>query len=48
VRDARGLRRVFDGSGYYVTMVRYKHDLRQSMRTYFEAERPTINKEAGS
>jgi phage protein D len=33
----------FDGAGYYVTRVRHVYDLRQGLRTQFEAERPTVN-----
>lgn len=33
----------FDGAGYYVTCVRHTYDLRQGLRTSFEAERPTVN-----
>jgi phage protein D len=33
----------FDGAGYYVTRVRHVYDLRQGLRTQFDAERPTVN-----
>jgi len=33
----------FDGAGYYVTRVRHTFDLKQGLRTQFEAERPTVN-----
>ncbi len=36
----------FDGGGYYVTLVRHTYDLRNGMRTQFEAERPTVNEGA--
>lgn len=32
----------FNGSGYYVTMVRHSYDLNHGHRTYFEAERANI------
>lgn len=32
----------FDGEGYYTTLVRHTYDLRNGHRTYFEAERATI------
>ncbi len=32
----------FDGAGYYTTLVRHRYDLTNGYRTYFEAERPTI------
>jgi phage protein D len=34
----------FDGPGYYVTRVRHTFDLKQGLRTQFDAERPTVNK----
>ena len=34
---------LFDGDGYYVTMVRHSFDNRRGFRTAFEAERATIN-----
>ncbi len=33
----------FDGAGYYVTRVHHTYDLREGMRTHFDAERPTVN-----
>ncbi|KRB43008.1 phage late control D family protein [Terrabacter sp. Root181] len=35
--------RPFDGPGYYVTAFRHTYDLRNGMRTHFDAERPTVN-----
>ena len=32
----------FDGEGYYTTLVRHTYDLSNGHRTYFEAERATI------
>ena len=37
----------FEGPGYYVTRVRHTYDLRIGHRTYFEAERATVNAGAG-
>ena len=33
----------FEGSGYYVTRIRHTVDLVRGLRTYFEAERATVN-----
>jgi phage protein D len=33
----------FEGAGYYVTRVRHTIDLMRGLRTYFEAERATVN-----
>ncbi len=33
----------FDGAGYYATRVRHTVDLTRGLRTYFEAERATVN-----
>src|SRR5262249_23215125 len=33
----------FNGDGYYATRVRHTYDLHQGHRTYFNAERPTVN-----
>jgi phage protein D len=33
----------FDGGGYYVTRVRHSYDHASALRTYFEAERATVN-----
>jgi phage protein D len=33
----------FNGDGYYATRVRHTYDLRLGHRTYFDAERPTVN-----
>jgi phage protein D len=33
----------FEGSGYYVTRLRHTVDLARGLRTYFEAERATVN-----
>lgn len=35
--------RPFDGGGYYTTLVHHSYDLRNGMRTRFDAERPTVN-----
>lgn len=37
---------VFEGAGYYVTEVRHTFDLRQGFRTWFQAERATVNEVA--
>lgn len=36
----------FEGGGYYATLVRHTFDLTAGLRTYFEAERPTVNEVA--
>jgi hypothetical protein len=36
----------FEGSGYYVTRIRHTVDLVRGLRTYFEAERATVNEVA--
>lgn len=33
----------FEGGGYYVTRIRHTVDLERGLRTYFEAERATVN-----
>jgi phage protein D len=33
----------FNGAGYYATRVRHTYDLHLGHRTYFDAERPTVN-----
>lgn len=35
--------RPFDGDGYYVTRFRHSFDMTTGLRTYFTAERPTLN-----
>jgi phage protein D len=36
----------FEGGGYYVTRLRHTVDLARGLRTYFEAERSTVNEVA--
>jgi phage protein D len=36
----------FDGGGYYVTRLRHTVDLVRGLRTWFEAERATVNEVA--
>ena len=38
----------FEGGGYYATRVRHTYDLESGHRTYFEAERATVNSGAGA
>jgi phage protein D len=33
----------FEGAGYYATRVRHTYDHGSGLRTYFEAERATVN-----
>jgi uncharacterized protein len=37
-----GIGTPFEGDGYYVTRMRHTYDLTHGHRTYFEAERPTV------
>ena len=39
----KGVGAPFEGDGYYATRVRHSYDLMAGYRTYFEAERTTIN-----
>jgi phage protein D len=38
----------FEGAGYYVTHVRHTFDLERGLRTWFEAERATVNSPGGA
>ncbi len=39
----QGVGQPFEGAGYYTTRVRHTYDLDRGHRTYFEAERATVN-----